>query len=213
MTRDKIYDLAAASPVIIWFGIGVVGSAFRALELLRTGGGAVEISVKIASAIFLSVAIVLLVLRAPPLRKASEPGPILAGVLGCLAPFLVLFLPRATLSHGVAGLLSALTLLGTAAAIYVLIWLGRSFSILPQARALVTDGPYRYVRHPLYLAEFIIILGKALEVAQPWSLAALAFAALSQIARMHYEEKVLCEAFPAYRTYARRTARLIPGLY
>jgi protein-S-isoprenylcysteine O-methyltransferase Ste14 len=35
----------------------------------------------------------------------------------------------------------------------------------------------------------------------------------SQIARMGFEEQILCETYPAYRDYMRKTARLIPGFY
>jgi protein-S-isoprenylcysteine O-methyltransferase Ste14 len=213
VTREKLHDLLAAIPLAIWFGIGAAGASLRALELAGAGAGVVATGAPIASAVFLVLAIVLLFARRPPLEKAKGFGPIVAGVVGCLAPFLVLLAPRATLSPQATDVLAAFGLAGTAAAIYVLVWLGRSFSILPQARGLVTDGPYRFVRHPLYLAEFLIILSRAPELAFPWSLVALGVVALSQIARMRYEEAVLREAFPAYDAYARRTARLVPGLY
>jgi protein-S-isoprenylcysteine O-methyltransferase Ste14 len=40
----------------------------------------------------------------------------------------------------------------------------------------------------------------------------IAFAVAAQFSRMHYEEGMLSEGFPAYRAYMRRTARLIPGI-
>jgi protein-S-isoprenylcysteine O-methyltransferase Ste14 len=213
VTREKLHDLLAAIPLAIWFGIGAAGSSLRALELAGAGAGVVATGAPLASAVFLVLAIVLLFARRPPLEKAKGFGPVVAGVVGCLAPFLVLLAPRAALSPQAADVLAAFGLAGTAAAIYALLWLGRSFSILPQARGLVTDGPYRFVRHPLYLAEFLIILSRAPELAFPWSIVALGVVGLSQIARMRYEEAVLREAFPAYDAYARKTARLVPGLY
>jgi protein-S-isoprenylcysteine O-methyltransferase Ste14 len=44
--------------------------------------------------------------------------------------------------------------------------LGRSISILPQARQLVTSGPYAFVRHPLYLGEMTAMLGIAMQTAR-----------------------------------------------
>ena len=47
--------------------------------------------------------------------------------------------------------------------IVVIFHLGRSFSIVPQARTLVRTGPYKFVRNPLYLAEEVALLGTLLQ--------------------------------------------------
>ncbi len=213
MTREKLYDLATASPVILWFGVGAAGSALRATELYGSGAAAVLIGAQLANVCFLLLAITLLALRDPPVKKQKGAGPVAAGVIGCLIPFLVLLLPKQTLPHSAMVALSTLGFIGAVLSVSVLFWLGRSFSILPQARRLVTSGPYRFIRHPLYLAEFLIIGSRVCELAQPWPLVAFAIAVGCQLPRMHYEERVLSEAFPDYVDYARRTPRLIPGLY
>ena len=92
-------------------------------------------------------------------------------------------------------------------------YLGRSFSILPEGRELVTGGPYRFIRHPLYLAEAFATIGAMIHFLSPAAVALVAAQFLLQFARMHYEEKVLRETFPDYVKYSRRTARLIPGIY
>ena len=84
---------------------------------------------------------------------------------------------------------------------------------IPQARALVTNDPYRYVRHPLYLAEFLIVFGLGLGFKQPWSSVVTLLFLPAQLPRMNFEEEVLTKAFPNYGDYARRTARLIPFIY
>jgi protein-S-isoprenylcysteine O-methyltransferase Ste14 len=213
VTREKLHDLIAASPVILWFGVGAVGSLSRVVELLGAEANPFLIGCQLANVAFLLVAIALLALRIPPVKKQQGAGPVLAGVIGCLVPFVVVLLPQRALPPGILTALSALGLLGAALSICVLFWLGRSFSILPQARKLVTKGPYRFVRHPLYLAEFLIVASRASELAQPWPLVAFAFAVCCQLPRMRYEERILAEAFPDYSDYARRTARLIPGVY
>jgi protein-S-isoprenylcysteine O-methyltransferase Ste14 len=97
----------------------------------------------------------------------------------------------------------ALIVAGTAASIYVASNLGQSFS----------KGPYRYVRHPLYLAEWITVIGISLQYQQPWALFIGVSSMLVQLPRMHFEEAVLTETYPQYGAYARSTARLVPGLY
>ena len=87
------------------------------------------------------------------------------------------------------------------------------FSILLQARCLVTHGPYAHIHHPLYLVETIAILGLTLSYRQPW--AGLIFLAsfVVQLVRINFEEDVLTRVFPEYAAYKCRTYRRIPGLY
>ena len=81
---------------------------------------------------------------------------------------------------------------------------------MPEARRLVTTGPYALVRHPLYVVEEIGVVGLATQFAQPWAaLLALASIAL-QVLRSEYEERVLLEAFPDYAEYRARTWRFVP---
>lgn len=211
--RAKLYDLAGAIPLILWLGLGILGSFLKTLQMLDSRGDGLAICSQIAIIFFLGLVIVFLVIRRPPVLKAKGLAPKLAAVVGCLLPFLVLALPRTSLTPLMTAVSSAIVFLGTSASIFVVFWLGRSFSILPQARGLMTEGPYRVVRHPLYLAELGIVFGRIWELDQPWPLIVMIVAVGAQIPRMHFEEKVLSEAFPTYREYASRTARLIPGLY
>jgi protein-S-isoprenylcysteine O-methyltransferase Ste14 len=77
----------------------------------------------------------------------------------------------------------------------------------------VVSGPYAFVRHPLYLGEFIVIFGTALQHSMPWSLLLLGVQYMFQFERMRNEERVLARAFPNYTDYMARTARLLPGVY
>jgi protein-S-isoprenylcysteine O-methyltransferase Ste14 len=111
-------------------------------------------------------------------------------------------------------LVSALiTTLGTAGAVYALVHLGSAFSVFPQARRLVTTGPYKFIRHPLYLFGELGLIGLAFAYAQPWAFLLAALSFFAQFPRMFYEEKLLTTAFDEYATYAARTPRLIPGIY
>jgi protein-S-isoprenylcysteine O-methyltransferase Ste14 len=90
------------------------------------------------------------------------------------------------------------------------LFLGRCFGILPAARGLVTTGPYRFVRHPVYLGEIGACVGLALGA--PSLRNALAVLALlaAQMVRMRLEERTLTQAFSGYASYARATPRLLP---
>jgi protein-S-isoprenylcysteine O-methyltransferase Ste14 len=91
--------------------------------------------------------------------------------------------------------------------------LGRCFGILPDVRGLVVRGPYRLVRHPLYLGELTAALGIVIGSRHPFAAAGAWLVCLGlQVARTHYEESNLRAQFPAYDEYATRTKRLLPGV-
>lgn len=150
--------------------------------------------------------------RARPTGRARGLQPRISALIGTfLVPVVVLF-PRQELSL-TAGLVSTLLLLtGNALAVYNLAHLGRSFSIMPEARGLVTSGLYKYIRHPLYLAEMIAAIGTVLQFLSVWTALILAVQIAFQLRRMHNEELVLTAMFPAYGTYVKTTARVIPGI-
>ena len=92
-------------------------------------------------------------------------------------------------------------------------YLGMCFSIVPEARRLVQTGPYRWIRHPLYLAGFVIGVGLlGVKLSPPALGLFLAFVG-TQALRMAYEEEVLTEALPEYRSYRRCTWALLPFVY
>ncbi|MDE2131819.1 MAG: isoprenylcysteine carboxylmethyltransferase family protein [Betaproteobacteria bacterium] len=91
-----------------------------------------------------------------------------------------------------------------------------NFNIRPEPRSgarLVTSGPYRRVRHPMYVA---LLLGTAAIVTAGsgggllWGLWALLGLVLNFKAAL--EERLLEECFPEYRDYRQHTGRFLPGL-
>ena len=78
---------------------------------------------------------------------------------------------------------------------------------------LVTKGPYKHIRHPMYSFSVLMFMGYAL-LAANWFIGVTGLVALLLLGiRMPIEESKLEEAFgDAYREYAKRTARFIPGV-
>ena len=91
--------------------------------------------------------------------------------------------------------------------------LRRSFSILAQARAVVSSGPYRLLRHPLYVGEIVAALGLVVLAATTTALAIWLLLCLLQGYRAAREEEVLTANLPDYARYRSTTALLIPGLF
>ena len=94
-----------------------------------------------------------------------------------------------------------------------LLSLGKRFGVRPALRGLVTRGPYRVVRHPLYLSYVIAHIGFNLQV---WNVVTLLLTLLgwtAMVCRIRAEERVLSRdpGWPAYVGLVRY--RLIPGLW
>lgn len=84
--------------------------------------------------------------------------------------------------------------------------LGRSFSIKPEAHALVTAGLYSKIRNPIYVFGAVILAGVILVVGRPEGWLLLLAAVVGQTIRARREARVLEAAFgDAYREYRRKT--------
>jgi protein-S-isoprenylcysteine O-methyltransferase Ste14 len=214
--HTRAFDRAFAIPLALLYAFALGGDVILIARQSHTAAGwrdGLTIADEAATMAFFGLQIVLLLVRHLPVAKSQGVWPRAVAVAGANFNFALLLLPRATLGAGWTIAAAVLTIGGTTAALAVLAWLGPAFSIFPEARKLVVKGPYRYVRHPLYLTEIVTTLGIMLGFRQPWAaLVALGTIAF-QFQRMAYEETVLREAYPAYDAYSRTTARLLPGIY
>jgi protein-S-isoprenylcysteine O-methyltransferase Ste14 len=108
--------------------------------------------------------------------------------------------------------ISALILLGGTINFVGLLTLRRAFTIMSEARELITHGIFRYVRHPLYTGHFIMFLGSLLLRLHPVSIAMYLLFCIGQTVRAKIEERKLMTAFSEYGAYRRQTGMFFPRL-
>jgi protein-S-isoprenylcysteine O-methyltransferase Ste14 len=91
--------------------------------------------------------------------------------------------------------------------------LGRSFGIVAANRGLKSGGPYRLVRHPIYLGHTLTITGFLLANFSAFNLVVYLVVCVSQLARIRAEERILIATsdYESYRVGVRW--RLLPGVY
>lgn len=88
--------------------------------------------------------------------------------------------------------------------------------VTPTPRAdveLVESGPYRWIRHPMYVAVLLVGLALVLNAPSAGRWGAWLVLAADLVVKLNYEEQLLAKALPNYGDYRQRTWRLVPGLY
>lgn len=103
-------------------------------------------------------------------------------------------------------------LLGIVIAQVARVYMGRSFGILPANRGIVSKGPFRWVRHPVYFGWLVLSIGYAIVFASERNAVLIAMTLPFMIWRINQEEKLL-SADPDYRRYIGIVRyRLFPGV-
>src|SRR5258705_13894619 len=92
---------------------------------------------------------ILFLIRLEPIEKARGIMPRVMAIAGTFSVSLLTFSPRANLTIVQTAIATSMSLVGTAMSIFVLAHLGRSYSLMSEARSLVTTGPYEIIGHPL----------------------------------------------------------------
>lgn len=105
-------------------------------------------------------------------------------------------------------------LVGLATAVSGRVQLGENWANIEdyqilQEQSLVTDGVYRYVRHPIYAGDVLLLIGLELAL-NSWFVLGVIIPALVVVRNVMREEAILSQSFPGYETYRRQTKRFIP---
>jgi protein-S-isoprenylcysteine O-methyltransferase Ste14 len=130
--------------------------------------------------------------------------------VGTFAPFLLIFFKDGKSGNTPALFSICIMLGGLAFAIYSLKTLGRSIGIMPQARTLVRSGPYRLIRHPLYVGEIVSFGGFIIAEFTMAKLGIFLLTVAIQLYRAIQEEKLLEKTIPEYLVYESATKRFVP---
>ncbi|TGQ84090.1 isoprenylcysteine carboxylmethyltransferase family protein [Mesorhizobium sp. M8A.F.Ca.ET.207.01.1.1] len=168
--------------------------------------------------------IVYLTVQAIGVKRDTEPhllqsfGLMLAMIAAFLLPRLPFF---AFVNFApVNGMVSSVGMLMTVAGMLFLVWarqsLGRNWSqtvSAKQGHELVTSGPYRYVRHPMYTGGLLAGIGSAVALGGPFVFLLILLGAIF-VWRVGAEDRLMARQFPdEFPTYVERTKALIPFVW
>jgi protein-S-isoprenylcysteine O-methyltransferase Ste14 len=196
-------------------------SLFLARQLIVLGGGLHGIRQpsdllflvqQLLALAYFTMLVVLYAVRLPQRGTDHRLAVIFIAFSGTFAAIGASFLPGGGRRESLVLIGDLLAAAGLAYSVWGLAYLRRSFSIIPEARRLVTGGPYSLSRHPVYLGEIATALGVNLATGGWLSGLAIAYFIVCELLRMGWEERILAQAFPAeYPEYARRVTRYLPN--
>lgn len=155
--------------------------------------------------------VVFALIRRPTQAISIRLGDWLLAITATAAPLMIQ--PGADLWPALEPLGFALVLLGNSFQLWAKLFLRRSFGIAPANRGIKQNGPYRFVRHPMYAGYLAAHIGIMVLMPSWLNLIIYAIGWSAQILRLQAEERLLGQD-PAYQTYAAQVRwRLVPGVF
>lgn len=226
--RDKVVPVADRTilglrssligklPLILAFGLLAALGAWGTRHLIdgwnsiQLSGNLLHLAASLSNALLAAMVVAVTGFRLAPTHRAAGMQPWISAILGTFLSLGLILIPPAALPVPLIVLGLMMMICGCLTAFYVLTWLGRSFSIMAEARRLVMSGPYGIVRHPLYVCEEVAVLGALILHFSPIAVVMIAAQCAFQFRRMRNEETVLRRAFPEYEAYAAAVPLVIP---
>jgi protein-S-isoprenylcysteine O-methyltransferase Ste14 len=218
MYTPRMKQAADLAGRIVLVGLFAAMATQQTVALIALFGHAgevdfLDVATRVASIAYVALVVGLTVMRLKPLRSAEGWEPRFSALAGTFLSVALVALPQPDIGTTLRVISLVLIGVGWVLSAVVLLWLGRAFSVMAQARRLVTTGPYAIVRHPLYLCEEITVIGIALAHLSVAAVLIVAVQWMFQLRRMSNEEKVLGDSFPECAAYAAKTPKIIPSLF
>jgi protein-S-isoprenylcysteine O-methyltransferase Ste14 len=166
---------------------------------------------QIGTLFFYTMVFCLFLLRRPSRESSKSIGHWVFALSGTFLPFLTQFESHQSLTLFWAGV--PLQIAGMALSVVALSYLGRSFGVVAAHREIQSQGPYRIVRHPLYLGEALWFFSIILQNISWFNLGLFCIQLGCQIRRIKEEEMVLGRE-PKYGEYVKSVSyRLVPEVF
>jgi protein-S-isoprenylcysteine O-methyltransferase Ste14 len=219
LDQSQLYDWAMRIPIVAYSLFVLIRDihgfydqilAQPAMFEQPNSGVVIAALARVSQWMFVALLAILPIFRLRPIAKSEQILPRLVALFAVGMTPMFMLLERAPASLALNSVSVILSVTANVMSIVTLSFLGRSLSVMPEARLLVMSGPYGIVRHPLYLCE---ILGVVAIVLQYRSFAAMTLFVLVvtlQIARARWEEGVLARTFPDFVAYRLHTPFLVP---
>ena len=188
--------------VLLWSGFHGIHQASDAFFVVQ----------QLLALAYFTLLVVLYAVRLPQRGTDHRAAVVFIAFSGTFSAIAASFLPGATRREGLVVVADVLATAGLAYSVWGLAYLRRSFSIIPEARRLVTGGPYALSRHPVYLGEVTTAIAVNLATGGLLTAVAIAYFIGCELLRIRWEERILAATFPNdYPPYARRVPRYLPN--
>ncbi len=207
--RSRVLDTLERASILLLFGsflqalLASIGTAIRLGQSVIIG----DVMLLITE----TMMVFMVLFRRGAKKLSLRPGDwALAFSATCLS---LLARPFPGQTHAWDQVAIVLTIIGLSTQLISKLTLGRRFGVVAANRGLCMSGPYRLVRHPIYMGYVLLHTGFFLLNPTLWNLCVFAILYTIKIPRILAEERLLGQD-PEYRQYMQKVrSRLIPGLF